>query len=91
MEMDTEYCQTVIEEDIGYTATWIFDNMGKTTETEIREKLEREGAKVISTQHLEKGGITINMEGKNVVAKMSNLNDWFAENKLRIHIPKYML
>ena len=47
MEMDTEYCQTITEEDIGYTATWIFDIMGKTTETEIREKLEKEGAKVI--------------------------------------------
>ena len=49
MVMNTEYCQTITEEDIGYTATWIFDNMEKTTETEIREKLEKEGAKVIST------------------------------------------
>ena len=39
--MDTEYFQTVTEEDIGYTATWIFDNTGKTNETEIREKLEK--------------------------------------------------
>ena len=36
MEMDTEYFQTVTEEDMGYTATWIFDNMGKATETETR-------------------------------------------------------
>ena len=42
-------------------------------------------------QHLEKGGMEINMEGKNAVAKMSNLKYWFAENKLRIHIPKNML
>ena len=35
--MDTKYCQAVIEEDMGYTATWIFDNMGKATKTEIRE------------------------------------------------------
>ena len=33
----------------------------------------------------------INMEGKNAVAKMINLKDFFAENKLRIHIPKNML
>ena len=63
---------------MGYTGTWIFDNMGKATETEIRETLKKAGAKVISTQHLEKGGKAINMEGKNVVAKMSNLKDWFA-------------
>ena len=49
MVMDTEYCQTVKEEDIGYTSTWIFDNMGKTTETGIREKLEKEGAKDMNT------------------------------------------
>ena len=40
MVMNTEYCQTITEEELGYTATWIFNNMGKTTETEIREKLE---------------------------------------------------
>ena len=39
MEMDTEYCQTVTEENIGYTAKRIFDNMGKTSETEMRETL----------------------------------------------------
>ena len=35
--------------------------------------------------------MAINVEGKNAVANMSNLKDWFAENKLRIHIPKNML
>ena len=33
----------------------------------------------------------INMEGKNAVAKVINLKDWFEENKIRIHIPKNML
>ena len=37
MVMKTEYCQTITEEDIGYTATWILDNMGKTTETELEK------------------------------------------------------
>ena len=76
---------------MGYTATWIFDNTRKATETEIRETLKKAGAKVISTQLLEKGRMAINMEGKNAVAKMSNLKYCFAENKLRIHIPKNML
>ena len=35
--------------------------------------------------------MVINMEGKKAVAKMSNLKDWFAQNKLRIHIPKNVL
>ena len=65
--------------------------MGKATKKEIRETLKKAGAKVISTQHLEKGGMAINMEGKNALAKMSNLKDWFADNKLRIHIPKNIL
>ena len=76
---------------IGYKATWIFDNMVKATETEIRETLKKAGAKVISTQHLEKGGTAINMESKNSVAKMINLKYWLAENKNIIHIPKNML
>ena len=29
----------VTEEEMGYTATWIFNNMGKATETEIRADL----------------------------------------------------
>ena len=52
--MDTKYCQTVTEEDMGYTSTWIFDNRGKANEMEIRETLKKSGAKVISTEHLEK-------------------------------------
>ena len=35
--------------------------------------------------------MAINMESKNVVENMSNLKDWFAENKLRINIPNNML
>ena len=31
------------------------------------------------------------MEGKNAVAKMINLKDFFAEKKIRTHIPKNML
>ena len=46
---------------MGYTATWIFDSMEKATEMEIRETLKKAGATVISTKHLEKGGMTINM------------------------------
>ena len=42
MEMDTKYCQPVKEEDMGYTATWIFNNMGKATETEIIETLKKQ-------------------------------------------------
>ena len=45
MEMDTGYCQTVTEEYMGYTSTWIFNNMGKVTETEIRETLKKSSSK----------------------------------------------
>ena len=46
MEMDTKYCQTVTEEDMIYTAMWIFDNIRKATETEIREKLKNQEQKL---------------------------------------------
>ena len=35
--------------------------------------------------------MAINMEGKNEVADMSSIQDWFVENKLRIHTPRNIL
>ena len=46
MKIDTEYCQAVTEEDIGYTATCISNNTGKATETEIRETLKKQKQKL---------------------------------------------
>ena len=46
MEMDTEYCQSVTEEYMGYTTTWIFGNMGQATETEIRETQKKQEQKL---------------------------------------------
>ena len=74
------YCKPCDNEN-KITPTWIIDNVGETTDEEIKETITSAGGTIASLTHLEKGGITLKLDEKHAVDTMCNLKDWFARKK----------
>ena len=71
--------------------TWVFDNIEETTEENLKEMIETCGGEVLTTKKMEKGGIAVTMRERDAVAAMSDIKDYCAKKKYRIHIPKNQL
>ena len=70
----------------------IFDNVGDTTLKAIAEQIAKAGGKIEGElRKLDKGGVVVTVDSATATAAMSNMADWGAKLKIRIHLPKPVL